>query len=126
MFFVRIRRPPRSTRTDTLFPYTTLFRSPADRIALCIGDGDHSVVEAGVHMRDAARNVFLVTPPDTAGFACHGSNSSLFCVKESKAWVGPAYFFLPAIALALPLRVRALVCVRWPRTGTWLRWRKPR
>src|SRR3546814_1254757 len=28
-FFVRIRRPPRSTRTDTLFPYTTLFRSNA-------------------------------------------------------------------------------------------------
>src|SRR3546814_11040357 len=26
--FLRIRRPPRSTRTDTLFPYTTLFRSP--------------------------------------------------------------------------------------------------
>src|SRR3546814_1591484 len=25
-----IRRPPRSTRTDTLFPYTTLFRSAAD------------------------------------------------------------------------------------------------
>src|SRR3546814_9484326 len=27
-----IRRPPRSTRTDTLFPYTTLFRSPPKRI----------------------------------------------------------------------------------------------
>src|SRR3546814_20709673 len=27
VFFVMIRRPPRSTRTDTLFPYTTLFRS---------------------------------------------------------------------------------------------------
>src|SRR3546814_1644638 len=27
-FFLMIRRPPRSTRTDTLFPYTTLFRSP--------------------------------------------------------------------------------------------------
>src|SRR3546814_17950761 len=27
MFFLMIRRPPRSTRTDTLFPYTTLFRS---------------------------------------------------------------------------------------------------
>src|SRR3546814_7884768 len=25
-----LRRPPRSTRTDTLFPYTTLFRSPAE------------------------------------------------------------------------------------------------
>src|SRR3546814_7079791 len=28
MFFLMIRRPPRSTRTDTLFPDTTLFRSP--------------------------------------------------------------------------------------------------
>src|SRR3546814_13972302 len=27
-FFLMIRRPPRSTRTDTLFPYTTRFRSP--------------------------------------------------------------------------------------------------
>src|SRR3546814_19668901 len=29
-FFLMIRRPPRSTRTDTLFPYTTLFRSILD------------------------------------------------------------------------------------------------
>src|SRR3546814_10505207 len=32
LFFV-IRRPPRSTRTDTLFPYSTLFRSPHGRTA---------------------------------------------------------------------------------------------
>src|SRR3546814_19783348 len=31
-FFLMIRRPPRSTRTDTLFPYTTLFRSVARRL----------------------------------------------------------------------------------------------
>src|SRR3546814_4943737 len=31
MFFLMIRRPPRSTRTDTLFPYTTLFRSHCTR-----------------------------------------------------------------------------------------------
>src|SRR3546814_15892117 len=30
-FFLMIRRPPRSTRTDTLFPYTTLFRSADER-----------------------------------------------------------------------------------------------
>src|SRR3546814_6282302 len=30
-----IRRPPRSTRTDTLFPYTTLFRSSAVRYQIC-------------------------------------------------------------------------------------------
>src|SRR3546814_2294087 len=32
-FFLMIRRPPRSTRTDTLFPYTTLFRSTRRRMA---------------------------------------------------------------------------------------------
>src|SRR3546814_451779 len=32
-FFLMIRRPPRSTRTDTLFPYTTLFRSRERRIS---------------------------------------------------------------------------------------------
>src|SRR3546814_9192369 len=32
-FFLMIRLPPRSTRTDTPFPYTTLFRSPSGRAA---------------------------------------------------------------------------------------------
>src|SRR3546814_1338955 len=34
VFFLMIRRPPRSTRTDTLFPYTTLFRSSDDSTGL--------------------------------------------------------------------------------------------
>src|SRR3546814_13306578 len=33
-FFLMIRRPPRSTRTDTLFPYTTLFRSQLKRLPM--------------------------------------------------------------------------------------------
>src|SRR3546814_11093876 len=36
-FFLMIRRPPRSTRTDTLFPYTTLFRSDSNMTALLAG-----------------------------------------------------------------------------------------
>src|SRR3546814_18052233 len=36
-FFLRILRPPRSTRTDTLFPYTTLFRSDEIVEAECGG-----------------------------------------------------------------------------------------
>src|SRR3546814_14644332 len=36
-FFLMIRRPPRSTRTDTLFPYTTLFRSHLHRSANMVG-----------------------------------------------------------------------------------------
>src|SRR3546814_16775058 len=50
MFCLMIRRPPRSTRTDTLFPYTTLFRS-VDGIGLdhgmtqrLLGDIQHAVV----------------------------------------------------------------------------------
>src|SRR3546814_5460409 len=35
-----IRRPPRSTRTDTLFPYTTLFRSDYARRGCAIGIGE--------------------------------------------------------------------------------------
>src|SRR3546814_2996432 len=38
-----IRRPPRSTRTDTLFPYTTLFRSCTG----CTDTGDHRTCTAG-------------------------------------------------------------------------------
>src|SRR3546814_442824 len=38
IFFLMIRRPPRSTRTDTLFPYTTLFRS----LRRAAGEGQES------------------------------------------------------------------------------------
>src|SRR3546814_2648513 len=37
IFFLMIRRPPRSTRTDTLFPYTTLFRSLPAPLARALG-----------------------------------------------------------------------------------------
>src|SRR3546814_15548832 len=60
-----IRRPPRSTRTDTLFPYTTLFRSPEGRLLARIGEretgaGEYVRLEAldrllehrDVHRRD--------------------------------------------------------------------------
>src|SRR3546814_10281881 len=40
-FFLMIRRPPRSTRTDTLFPYTTLFRSAEGLEFLRWLDDDH-------------------------------------------------------------------------------------
>src|SRR3546814_10237915 len=36
-----IRRPPRSTRTDTLFPYTTLFRSSSPIDGMAFGCGPH-------------------------------------------------------------------------------------
>src|SRR3546814_15099338 len=71
------RRPPRSTRTDTLFPYTTLFRSPEarrrvdegraeDRHVMLIGELDEAVVllavfgEIAAHFADeCARRIGL-------------------------------------------------------------------
>src|SRR3546814_4858181 len=47
-----IRRPPRSTRTDTLFPYTTLFRSLPELALRVVGPAD---AEAGrIHARPRA------------------------------------------------------------------------
>src|SRR3546814_14432143 len=39
-----IRRPPRSTRTDTLFPYTTLFRSQLDVLVANAGVGHYAPI----------------------------------------------------------------------------------
>src|SRR3546814_18673482 len=55
VFFLMIRRPPRSTRTDTLFPYTTLFRS------VYIGDGG-----LGVRPRDVDPTRWYLKPPGIA------------------------------------------------------------
>src|SRR3546814_12264658 len=60
VFFLMTRGPPRSTRTDTLFPYTTLFRS------LVVGDQVEDRV-AGRH--DAAMGV-EAQPVYPAGFRC--------------------------------------------------------
>src|SRR3546814_19734206 len=44
IFFLMIPRPPRSTRTDTRFPYTTLFRSPGVLRRLRHDRADHDLV----------------------------------------------------------------------------------
>src|SRR3546814_1443570 len=64
VMFLMIRRPPRSTRTDTLFPYTTLFRSHPARPVLDTGIGD----EPG---RVAVRPDHAVLFPDHRGSGHH-------------------------------------------------------
>src|SRR3546814_16577126 len=72
ILFLMIRRPPRSTRTDTLFPYTTLFRSarhsvnldqrivrlryaepPTDNHMHKLGDGRIEIVSANKELASA-------------------------------------------------------------------------
>src|SRR3546814_15397916 len=56
-----IRRPPRSTRTDTLFPYTTLFRSAARRArqGVVYRRRRQGVAEAGTSRRRARQYLAL-------------------------------------------------------------------
>src|SRR3546814_5563923 len=53
-FFLMMRRPPRSTRTDTLFPYTTLFRSSVEGVAhpVLVFDQRDAAVAVAVHARE--------------------------------------------------------------------------
>src|ERR1043165_7115434 len=63
-------------------------RGPADRIALGIGDGDHRVVEAGVDVRDAGRDVLALAPLNALGFACHVALSYLKLVLLEASRLG--------------------------------------
>src|SRR3546814_10705934 len=55
LFFLMIRRPPRSTRTDPLFPYTTLFRSVHEKRDLRV-----EIDRAGVDIERAYEHVSTV------------------------------------------------------------------
>src|SRR3546814_14490350 len=55
-----IRRPPRSTRTDTLFPYTTLFRSQAFQPSLAGTDDEHFAAGTGHRIDKASHELVLV------------------------------------------------------------------
>src|SRR3546814_6223197 len=63
-FFLMRRQPPRSTRTDTLFPYTTLFRATGGATATTIKPGSRpaplkSLLDAGVPVGLATDNLLL-------------------------------------------------------------------
>src|SRR3546814_807043 len=77
-FFLMIRRPPRSTRTDTLFPYTTLFRSIGEGCEPAVSPDQHHGIEAEDVMRayrralaelpDRTREVFLLHRVDELAY----------------------------------------------------------
>src|SRR3546814_3926765 len=88
-----IRRPPRSTRTDTLFPYTTLFRSPPNEFPF-----DHSIAANGTLPIEPMK-VKKATIGATAAFSSTARRSeehtselqslmrisyAVFCLKKKK------------------------------------------
>src|SRR3546814_13675352 len=75
LFFLMIRRPPRSTRTDTLFPYTTLVRSAKQRWGRTISErlGDAGILR------------------QVQGLAASGSGNSIPEKVSGKGDMFPAY-----------------------------------
>src|SRR3546814_15348298 len=62
VFFFMIRRPPRSTRTDTLFPYTTLFRSWGEELVTALVIADEASAQESV-LRQSAREMLGIRTP---------------------------------------------------------------
>src|SRR3546814_16463794 len=57
-----IRRPPRSTRTDTLFPYTTLFRSATEQVIGSAPDASKDDLDRAIAAARAAFPGWAATP----------------------------------------------------------------
>src|SRR3546814_15476294 len=82
---------------------------PLQRCALAVGDGDDVVVERSVDVGDAI-----------------GDDALDLLLRLGSGWFGHVCFLYFLMALRRPLRVRALVRVRWPRSGRPRRWRMSR
>src|SRR3546814_2908289 len=98
-FFLMIRRPPRSTRTDTLFPYTTLFRSLRD-----LNSSPISGMSLSSGMRSIVRRSSSLSSPPIANIRSEEHTSELqslmrisyavFCLKK-KNTIKTLYISLP-------------------------------
>src|SRR3546814_15303736 len=88
-FFLMIRRPPRSTRTDTLFPYTTLFRSVHLRAGGQFGDhlalpGEAAEIRQGL-LRDPRHRLVGRSEEHTSELQSLMRNSyAVFCLKKKR------------------------------------------
>src|SRR3546814_1148424 len=84
-----IRRPPRSTRTDTLFPYTTLFRSSIDihgraRFVVVAGIGEvQAVAGAAAPGRDRSEEHTSELQ------SLMRISYAVFCLKKKKQYITP-------------------------------------
>src|SRR3546814_11185861 len=96
IFFLMIRRPPRSTRTDTLFPYTTLFRSLDHRRAAIlvtlgvIGDQPDGEIAGRLEQQLPARQPAVAIVEAAAGDAVPQKAVALGRSEErrvGKEWV---------------------------------------
>src|SRR3546814_6849119 len=105
------RRPPRSTRTDTLFPYTTLFRSvPTLNVNNFVSSPGSFSRALAISILNGPNGEFQLTPKptDTRGLGVSPTYSSSKGGRTSVAPVG--HFPLPSV----PTRVPVVLLVQTP------------
>src|SRR3546814_18686536 len=82
-FFLRIRRPPRSTRTDTLFPYTTLVRSRrADQPPRCRERPVAREFPQGIYRQRHPRDARSLLPRQRRQFGARTRSRALLTLRE--------------------------------------------
>src|SRR3546814_6618635 len=91
-----IRRPPRSTRTDTLFPYTTLFRSgeclPVTGIATAMQGGNHHDLVIQDATDHGARHRRARSEEHTSELqSLMRISYAVFCLKKKKTTINRQY-----------------------------------
>src|SRR3546814_104510 len=120
-FFLMIRRPPRSTRTDTLFPYTTLFRSSGLPVQFVAQPFRASVTK---RLPKAVGENPEATPPMKATIPLASSvGSPLFAAARETRLARPSRTWPSQIGILRPKKARSEVTVAfWPvstRSDPW-------
>src|SRR3546814_11583727 len=94
-----ILRPPRSTRTDTLFPYTTLFRSPRRSLVLLVANNPGGLLPT---IRSRCRRLLLdpLTEADVAAYLARhapdlGPGDRIGIARLSEGSIGRAVALVP-------------------------------
>src|SRR3546814_20388705 len=109
-----IRRPPRSTRTDTLFPYTTLFRSVLD-----------TVETEGVLPADLPRKAVAVEPPRDPAHGDLATNAAVViatgATTNPRALVAQIYKMLGALEGVASGENYGLIASAAAREAAWRR-----
>src|SRR3546814_6560384 len=83
-FFLMIRRPPRSTRTDTLFPYPTLFRSSAANRHSAVNKPTAFAMHANAR-RASSRSANRSEEHTSELQSLMRSSYAVFCLKKKKS-----------------------------------------
>src|SRR3546814_14283582 len=100
-----IRRPPRSTRTDTLFPYTTLFRAPDDAKVDAKNASKEPSFPLSFGPAQKSLSAAVESVADVGSRAVGASTKAVYTVPSNSPLMGPVA--MTALTGRVPIAVRS-------------------